>query len=194
MAAAVGTILAAIVVGLVLSNLDPSDSVAVGAGATPTPAVTAPPAATVLPTLAATTIPTAAPTPTPVPLPGELLIGTALDPNTRRVSTPQTTFAPGDTFAYSLTMPDAIGTNEIFVEVVEIEADGTETVRQAPDAGQGIDGAQATASFQIPANTLILGPDGVSGSGDEFGAGSYVMRIYLAADELVAEAPFQLTE
>ena len=194
MAAAVGTIVAAIVVGLVLSSLDPSEGVASGTGETPTPTLSAAPTATTLATVVPTTVPTAAPTPSPVPLPGELLIGTALDPNTRRVSTPQATFAPGDNFAYSLTMPEAIGTNQLFVEVVQIEEDGTETVRQEPTGAQAIDGSQPTAAFEIPANILILGPDGTAGSGDEFGPGRYLMRIYLAADELVAEAPFELTE
>ena len=190
--AAVGTIAAAIIVGVLLSNLDPSGPVAgapqatAGVAATSTP----PPAtATVSPTTVATAAPTATP---PPPLPGELVFGTALDPTTRVVSAPQTTFTLGDNFAYSVTMDEAIGAEQIFVEVVKVE-DGEETVLQEPTGGQLIDPAQPTAAFEVPADTLILGPDGVADSEDEFGTGSFVMRIYLGPDQLIAQGTFELT-
>ncbi|MDQ3880247.1 MAG: zinc ribbon domain-containing protein [Chloroflexota bacterium] len=193
MVAAVGTIVSAILVGLFLSSLDPGGAVATPPeSASPSASIT-PPLATVTP--AATAAATPAPTPVPTPsLPGQLLIGIALDPETQQVSEPQETFGPGDNFAYSLTMPAAIGTNAIYVEVARIAEDGSETVLQEPTGAQAIDGSRATAAFEVLADNLIFGSDGRTGTGDDFGTGRFMMRIYLAPnDQLVAEAPFELT-
>lgn len=193
MVAAVGTIVGAIFVGLLLSNLDPSPATALD------PEVTATPIASATPEVTATAEPTAEPTvePTPEPtpaLPGELLFGTALDPTTRRVSAPQDSFAPGENFAYSITMPAPFNVPEVFVGVVRIEDDGTETLLQEPATGQPIDATQATVAFEVPAANLILGGDGAPDTGDEFGVGSFVMRIYAGPDQLIAAAPFELRE
>lgn len=193
MGAAMATIAAAIVVGLFLSNLDPTQGTALGGNgngngtATPTPTVAGSPS----PTPGAAS-PSPSPTPEPTPsLPGTLAFGTELDPTTREVTTPQTSFGRGETFAYSIRMPEAFGVDSIQVAVLRVADDGTETVVQEPSA-QAIDPNTPVAAFAVPADNLIVGSDGVPDTGDEFGAGNFIMRIF-RGEELIAQGSFTLT-
>ena len=178
MASAVGTIVVAVVIGLFLSNLDPRDATAGdGQAATPRPTPSiAPPPTTSIPPLTDT------PAPTPTPLPGTLAFGTALDANTGEITEPTTTFGPGQAFAYSITMPEPLGVDRVFVEVVRVEADGTETLIQERSGGQPVDASSAVAWFSVDADSLISG----------FGVGNFIMRVYAPQDQLIAEGPFEL--
>ncbi len=187
MGSAIATIALAIAVGLFVANLDPSEGIA-----SVEPSVAPPITPSIVPSLPPTVAPTPPPaTPSPTPaLPGTLTFGHELDPNTREVTEPVNTFGPGQTFAYSIRMPETFDVSEILVEVVRVADDGSETVIQAPSA-QPIDPETPVAAFAVPADNLLFGADGLPDTGDEFGAGEFIMRIY-RGEEVIAEGPFTL--
>lgn len=177
MGAVVGTILLAVFVGLFISGLNTTDA---GAGqATPSP--TATPEATPTPTAdLSTPSPTVAPTPTPAPeLRGTLAFGTGLDDN-RQVTGQTDTFTPADTFAYSVSIPGGLGTEQMRNEISRT-SDPAEVVS---DESFAVDPAAETIGYTL----------GNAGSFvSAWGPGEYVWRVY-AGDELVAEQPFRLAE
>ena len=118
-AAVIGVILGAVVLGIFLSSLNPTDPL-VGEGA-PTPTATPSPSAE--PT-AAPPSDTPEPTPSPTPaLPGTIAFGSQLDAN-RQVTSPVETFTPPVAFAYSVTMPNGFGVSAIENEIAKIDDDG----------------------------------------------------------------------
>lgn len=177
---AIATIVVAIFVGLFLVNLDRTTPGTAGNGAQTPSSVPMTP--TIVPSVLPSVVPTIAPTATPTPLPGTLTFGTALDETTREVTEPDPDYTRGENFAYSIRMPEAFGVDSILVEVIEVNADGTETLVQEASA-QAIGADTPVASFQVSADALING----------FGPGSYIMRIY-RGEELIAEGPFTLAE
>jgi len=175
-AAVIGVILAAVVLGIFLSSLNPTEPL-VGGGLptpTPTPSVAPEPTETPIPTETAT------PEPTPVPLPGTLAFGESLDAE-GNVGTEVETFTPSMTFAYSVSMPDGFGANEIQNEVVR--RDDTHTV-VLPREGVGVDPNATVFGYVVgPAGNFI----------SAWGPGEYTWRVYVG-DELIARKGFRLSE
>jgi hypothetical protein len=175
-AAVLGTILGAVVIGLFVSSLNPTDP-SIGA-ASPTPSVT--PLPTAEPS--ETPIPSETPAPdrTPRPLPGTLTFGESLDADDRIVQEVET-FTPSMTFAYSVEMPGAFGAPRIENEVVRV--DEARTVVLEPEA------------IDVPPDATVFGYVVGSAEGfiDAWGPGQYSWRVYIN-DELVATKRFRLAE
>ena len=174
--AVVGTILAAVLLGVFVSSLNPSDPSLALATPSPsaTPEPTAEPSETPIPT------PSATPDPTPVPLPGTLAFGNELDADGRVVQEVET-FTPSMTFAYSLEVADGLGTSQIFNEVVRV--DDARTVVLARE-GVGVNADATVFGYVVgPASNFVT----------PWGPGQYSWRVYIG-DELVATKRFRLAE
>jgi hypothetical protein len=182
MGAVIGTILVAVIIGLFISGLNPTD---------PTVGVSTPsPAASLEPTIepSVTLLPSDSPSPTPVPtpaLPATVVFGTELDAN-RQVISPTDTFTPGMVFAHSISSTAAFGVPTIGEEIVRINEDGTPGDQIVAPAGNqlGVSPEGTTAGF-------------VAGDAANFvrdwGPGVYEMRIY-AGETLIGRAQFRLAE
>lgn len=180
--AVIGTILAAVLLGLFVSGLNPTEPTIGAATPTPVPSIEPTPEPTPVPTASATVAPTPVPTPA---LPGTVVFGTTLDAN-RQVTDPTDTFTPGMTFAHSITSTEPFGAATIGEEVVRINDDGTDGDRIVDPAG----------------NQLTVSPDATSAgfvAGDaanfvrDWGPGLYEMRIYVG-ETLIARGQFRLAE
>lgn len=177
--AVIGTILLAVVLGLIVSGLNPTEPT-VGRG-TPSPS------ASPTPEPSESSVPSDTPAPTPTAVagpPGTLVFGTDLDENLRIVE-PVNTFTPGMTFAHSIEVPEPFGVSTVGEQIVRILADGTEEeVVQAQNNQPQVRADATIAGFEIrDALTLI----------EEWGPGLYVMRVY-AAGVLIAQEQFTLAE
>lgn len=184
MAAGIGTIMLALVLGLFVSNLNPTDP-SVGQ-ASPTPSST--PEVSEAPTEEPITSDTPAPTPSATPaLPGTLVFGTQLDAE-RQVVDPVETFTPGMTFAHSISSTEPFGVETIGEEVVRILDDGTEEVvvsHVGDNPNQlGVAPDATSAGF--------VGPDAAAFL-QSWGPGLYEMRVY-AGETLIARGEFRLSE
>jgi len=177
---ALGSILAAIVLGLVLSGLiPPAPNVAIETPIpTPSPSASASASASASPEESAAGSLVAGPT-----LPGTLTFGTGIDPDTRQVTGETAAYTAGTgTFAHSISLGEPFAVAELFEEVVRIEADGTETLVQArTDGGVDVTATSQVAGFQVPVANL---------SG--WGTGNFTMRIY-RGEELLAEGSFSIS-
>ena len=185
MGAVIGTILAALVIGLFISSLNPTDPT-VGRE-TPSPSATPEPTleGSVPPAVASDTpIPEATPVSTPA-LPGTVAFGSELDGN-RQVVEPVETFTPGMTFVHSIVNAEPFGAPTIGEQVVRMNEDGTEGEEVVAAAGNQlrVDPASTTAGF--------VGPD-ASAFLQSWGPGLYEMRIYVG-ETLIARGPFRLAE
>jgi hypothetical protein len=179
---ALGTIAAAIIIGVIIGGiLPPAPPVAV---ATPTPN----PSASVAPATPQPSIdPSASVNPSasaaPV-LPGTLTFGLGLNSETQRVTNPTDTFTPGTTFAHSVELTAPFGVTQIGEGVWQIAEDGTETQVINPEENQlTVDPEASVDGFTVPTNALL----------DPLGAGTFVMRVYRGS-ELLAQGTFILTE
>ena len=180
--AAIGAIVAAVVVGLFLANISPSMPT-VGHG-TPFPSgseiaqSSATPAATPVPA------PTATPVPTPVPLPGTLAFGTGVAGG-GYLTGKTDSFAPGSTFAHLITNSAAFGTNQIGEGVIQIAADGKES--------KVVDPAQNTLPVSPTAKKAVFGPISTDQLRNALGGpGKYRMEVYLGKTK-IAQGVFTLT-
>jgi hypothetical protein len=179
---ALGTIVAAIIIGLIIGGiLPPAPPVAV-ASPTPNPSASAEPTTIPTPDPSASMNPSASQTPT---LPGTLTFGLGLNAETQRVTNPTNTFAPGTTFAHSIELAAPFGVTQIGEGVWRIAEDGTETLVINPEENliTGIDPESTVDGFTVPTNALL----------DPLGAGTFVMRVYRGT-ELLAQGTFILTE
>jgi hypothetical protein len=183
--AVIATIAAAILVGLFLANLNPTDPSLIGVR----PSATATPTINPVPTDAGSAAPSVsvAPTPTPVAtpgLPGTVAFGTGID-RSGQITGATDTFTPGVYFAHVITMTEAFGVAEVGEQVVEVAADGTETeVVGAAGNTLSVDPASTTGGIVCcMAGELI----------DELGPGSFILRVY-RGDELIAQGAFRLAE
>jgi hypothetical protein len=178
---ALGTIVAAIVIGVILSGLlPPAPPVAVETP-TPNPSASAEPTPEPTPDPSASVDPSATPTPT---LPGTLTFGLGLNAETQRVTNPTDTFTPGTTFAHSIELTEPFGVNLIAEEVVQIAEDGSETQVVNPDENTlDVDPNAMVDGFTVPTNALL----------DSLGPGTFVMRVYRGS-ELLAQGRFILAE
>ena len=183
LAAVIGTILGALLLGLFVSSLNPIDPT-VGAAPSPTPSETAIPseAASVAPSASVSVAPLPSPTPA---LPGTLVFGTQLDGN-KQVVDPVDTFTPGMTFAHSITSTAPFGVATIGEQVVRINDDGTEGDEIVAAAGNQlrVDPAASSDGF--------VGPDAGAFVTD-WGPGLYELRVY-TGDVLIAKGQFRLAE
>lgn len=180
MGAAVGTIIVAIVVGLIASNLNPVEPRVGLASATPRPSV-----ATPVPSIepVASEVPEPTPTPTPA-LPGVLTFGTERNKKTCEIGGKTDTFAPDTTFAHSITMPEAFGVSSVIEEISQVGAEGKEKVVQSKKDGETqVSSKQKVTCYAVSANNLIKA----------WGAGDFVMRVF-RGDEKIAEGRFTLTK
>lgn len=179
--AVLGTILAAVLIGLFIAGLNPTDP-SVGL-ATPTPEPTLSP--TPEPSLEPSIEPTIAPSPTPVPLPATVLFGTELDEN-RQVVDPVETFTPSMVFAHSITSTEPFGASVIGEEVTRLNDDGSDgdTIVNQAQNQLGVDPAATSVGFVAgPASNFVR----------DWGPGLYVLRVYVN-NELIGEGTFRLSE
>ncbi len=180
-AAALGTILLAVVIGLFIAGLNPTDPSVGLATPTPEPTITPTPEPSLEPSIA----PTATPEPTPVPLPATVLFGTTLDAN-RVVVDPTETFTPAMTFAHSISSTEPFGADLIGEAVVRLNEDGTdgETIVNQAQNQLGVDPDATTVGFIAgPASNFIR----------DWGPGVYVLRVYVG-DTLIGQGTFRLAE
>ena len=178
-AATVGTILIAVVAGLILSGLNPTDPT-VGQGGTPSPSPTVEASPSTTPVPSDTPIPTSTPPPGP---PGTVTFGTALDQDDNIVE-PVDTFTPGMDFAHRVDMPEPWGVTTIAEGIFRIAEDGTETeVVRAIDNQPSVVPDLTYAAFVVPVTPLY----------EEWGPGVYEMRVFVN-NELVAVGRFTFAE
>jgi hypothetical protein len=178
-AAVIGTIVLAVVIGIFVSNLNPTDPT-VGQ-ATPSPSLEP----SLAPSVAASEpIPTDTPAPTPSPtpaLPGTLTFGEALD-GSGRIVTPVDTFTPSMTFAYSVTVPGGFGEAQIWNEVARV-GDGDPVIVLEREA-VNVDPASETFGYVIGSAQIFI---------SSWGPAEYEWRVYVG-DEVVARTTFRLSE
>jgi hypothetical protein len=180
-AAALGTILLAVVIGLFIAGLNPTDPSVGLATPTPEPTVTPTPEPSLEPSIA----PTATAEPTPVPLPATVLFGTTLDAN-RQVVDPVETFTPSMTWAHSITSTQPFGGTRLGEEVTRLNEDGTDAetiINQAQNQLDVDPNATSVGFIAGPASNFIR----------DWGPGLYVLRVYVN-DELIGEGTFRLAE
>lgn len=171
--AVVATILAAVLIGLFVSSLNPTDPTVGQATPSPSPTLDATPE----PSLEPVPSDTPAPTPTPTPtLRGTLAFGTGLD-SAGNVTGATDTFTPSANFAYALSIPGGPGEAQIRNEITRVE---DETV--VADDTIGVDPADEIIGYNL---------GGAGGFVQDWGTGEFVWRTYVG-EELVAQATFRL--
>lgn len=180
MGAVIGTIIAALLIGLFVSSLNPIDpTVGVEVSPTPSPSPSPSPTPTVAPSESASVAPA---TPTPTPLPATVVFGTELDAQNQVIS-PVDTFTPGMIFAHSISSTTPFGSDVIGEQVVRILEDGTEEELVAAAGNQlRVDPAATTAGF-------VAGD--AAGFVSEFGPGVYELRVYVG-ETLFGRGQFRL--
>jgi hypothetical protein len=175
-AAVIGTIFGAVIIGLFLSGLNPTEPIA---GGPPTPRPTP------SPTAEATRPPpsdTPKPTPRPTPaLPGTIEFGSQLDAN-RQVTSPVETFTPPLAFAYSVSMPNGFGEAAIENEIAKVDDDGETIV--LPRQSVGVDPASTSFGYVVGTAGDFLGP---------WGPGEFEWRVYVDG-EVAARGRFRYSE
>jgi hypothetical protein len=184
-AAVIGTIVAAIIIGLVFANLNPTDpTVGLGPSPTETPTPEPTPSPSLLPTTSAPpATATAPPSATPAPLPGTVAFGTGI--SNGQIQNPTDTFTPGMMFAHVVTMAEPFGVSTLGEQVVRVAEDGTETevvsaagnqLRVSPDA-------MSAGVICCDARELIR----------ELGPGTFILRVY-RNDQVIAQGQFIFAE
>jgi hypothetical protein len=185
MAAAVATILAAVFIGFVLSNLIPTTA-SVGLAsptASPSPSETPEPTEEPVPTSTAAPPVETPPPETPVPLPGTVAFGTGIDAD-GQITGPTDTFAPGTPFAQAVTMPEAFGVPALGEQVSRVAEDGTETEVATAAANQLPVDPESNHRGVVCCDSVTLL--------NEWGPGTYLLRVY-RGEELIAQGRFVLT-
>jgi hypothetical protein len=178
----------AIVFGLLLSGMLPEAAAVID---TPTPE----PSVAVLPSASGAASPSAEPTAEPTPeLIGSVSFGYALNQSTREAIDLTRTFALGENFCHSVSLPEPFGVSTMQEEVLKIKADGSLKIVQARREGtmESIDAGAKTVGFCNSTQNLI---NGFGGSGG-WGTGRFILRAYRSdgGPELLAEGRFRLTE
>jgi hypothetical protein len=173
--AVVGTILAAVLIGLFVSSLNPTDPT-VGQ-ATPTPSASL--EATPEPSLEPEPTDTPAPTPTATPaLRGTLAFGTGLD-NAGNVTGATDTFTPSANFAYALSIPGGTGGTPMRNEITRIEDEEV-----VANDELNVDPADEIVGYNL---------GGAAGFIQDWGTGEFVWRVYVG-EELLAQGSFRLAD
>ena len=174
--AVIGTILAAVLIGLFVSSLNPTDPSFADATATPSPSLAPSVEASAEP------IPSDTPEATPEPTPklrGTLAFGTGLD-NAGNITGETDSFGPNVNFAYALTIPGGVGGTPMRNEISR----RSEPRAVVQDDELTIDPADELISYNL---------GGAAGFIQDWGPGEYVWRVYVG-EELVARARFRLSE
>jgi hypothetical protein len=182
-AAVIGTIALAVVLGLFVSSLNPTDpTVGLEPSATPTASPTPTEAPSLAPSVSASVAPSVS---APPELSGTVVFGTTLDAN-RQVTDPTETFTPGMTFAHSITNSTPFGAATLGEQVLRINDDGSDgdTLVDAPQNQLNVDPAASSAGF-------VAGDS--AGFIREWGPGLYEMRIFVG-ETLIARGQFRLAE
>jgi len=178
--AVIGTILVAVLLGLFVSGLNPTEP-SVGLGLeTPTPSPT------VQPSPSESSAPSETPAPSVSAAPagpaGTLVFGTALDENDQVIE-PTDTFTAGMNFAHTVTIPEPWGVSNIGEQVVRILDDGTEEEVQGGAPIFSVVPDLTYAGFEVPVDNLFT----------DWGPGIYEMRVF-AGEVLMAVGRFTLAE
>lgn len=176
----VGAIALAILLGLFLSGLiPPAPNIA---AETPSPIPSPTPEASV--SVEPSASESAAPSASVVPLKGNVTFGTGLDPDTRAVTNPTSSFSAGVAFAHSISLIEPFAVNSVQEEVIRVADDGGLTIVQdRADGGVTVQANLQVAGFRV-ANAAVLV--------DAWGAGNYILRVYRGV-ELLAEGRFSLS-
>lgn len=178
---AIGSIVIAVVLGLIFSTINPTQPT-VGLASSQTPTAQPSPSASAGHAASPTPKPTPASTPKPI---GKITFGTGLDRSTRQVVNPASTFAPSGFFAHSVSVPQPFGVSTVAEEVVRV-ANGKETVVQSrtdPNSLVHISPSATVFGFVVSTNSLIT---------DWHGGGIFIMRIW-RGNEKLAEGRFTLS-
>jgi hypothetical protein len=188
MGAGLATIGLAIVLGLLLSGMLPEAAAVID---TPSPE----PSVAILPSGSSAASAAAEPTAEPTPeLIGTVSFGFALNQSTREAVDLTRTFALGDNFCHSVSLPEPFGVSTMQEEVLKIKADGSLKVVQARRDGtmDPIDRSAETVGFCNSTQNLIKGFGGSGG----WGTGRFILRAYRGpgGPELLAEGRFRLTD
>jgi hypothetical protein len=188
MGAGLATIGAAIVFGLLLSGVLPEAAAVVES---PTPQ----PSGSIVPSPSGAPSASVKPTPRPTPeLIGAVAFGFGLNQSTREAIDITDTFALGDSFCHSVSLPERFGVSSLQEEILKIEHGSLTIVQRRRDGTlPGIDPNADIAGFCVSADALI---NGVNGS-DGWGTGDFVLRDYRrkgSSPELLAQGRFTLTE
>ena len=176
MAAAIATIVVAVIVGVLFSNLNPTDPT-VGLAPSPTPQVS-------LPMPSVSTEPTAEPTKTPKPtpkLPGTVAFGTGVDSSSCELTDETNTFGPGTGFAHVITLDEPFGVDQLTERISRIRKNGSTKLVE--------EGANRASADESVACYAVRSDDVIS----NWGTGRFVMRVY-RGDEEIAAARFRLTD
>ncbi len=180
MGAAVGSIVLAIVLGLIFSAVNPTQPTVGVTSPTQSASATEP---AVSPSLEPAPSPSSEPTPAPTPkLAGTLTFGTGLN-SSKGITGEADIFAPGSTFAHSISSKDAFGVDRLFETVVRVANDGTETPVQTRYPVR-VDPKAKVVGFVVSTRSLLS---------EWHGGGTFVMRVY-KDQELFAQAQFELVE
>jgi hypothetical protein len=181
-AAVIGTIIGALLLGLFVSSLNPTEPEVGEATPSPSPSVIV----SATPSVAASASESVAPTPTPTPaLPGTVVFGTELDANNQVVE-PVETFTPGMVFAHSISTTAPFGAATIGEEIVRVNEDGTAGDQLvAPGGNQLSVNPEATTAGFVATDAANFVRD--------WGAGTYEMRVYVG-ETLIARGQFRLAE
>jgi hypothetical protein len=185
--AALATIGAAILFGLVLSGMLP-EAPAVIASMSPSPSASASVAPSTPPS--ASNEPSAEPTPELI---GTVTFGRGLNRSTQEVIDQTDTFARGSTFCHSIALPEQFGVDTYQEEVLKIARNGDLSVVQRRKPGTlPVDSGASTVGWCNPTNVLV---DGIFGT-DGWGTGDFLLRAYRRNGglELLAQGRFTLTE
>jgi hypothetical protein len=177
---AMGAIVLAIVLGLVLSGLIPPVPNIAAETPTPTPSASASASASEVPSATESASASIAVSPA---LPGVVTFGTGWNNDTHQITGVTTAFTAASAgFAYSISLTEPIGVNKLQVEVVRLAADGTSTVVQAREDGiLLVDATLLTDGLKVNQSVSALMA--------AWGKGTLVMRIYNGG-ELLGEGTF----
>jgi len=186
--AALGTMALAIVLGLLLSGMLPEAAAVIE---TPSPT----PSPTVVPSPSTAATPSASATAKPEKLPGTVAFGFGKNQSTQEVIDVSKTFARGQNFCHSVSMPNSFEVKYLYEEVLRVEDDGSLTpVQKRRDGKIGpIDPNAKIVGFCVSADLLIDGASGTEG----WGTGKFVLRDYRLrgnGPELLTEGRFTLKE
>jgi hypothetical protein len=185
-AAVVGTIFLAVLLGLFVSNLNPTDPTVGQGGSSPTATVEQTPSEAPSVAASAAASVSVAPVASATPgLPGTVVFGTMLDGN-KQITDPTETFTPGMTFAHSITNNAPFGAASLGEQVVRVNDDGTEgdTIVGAAQNQLSVDPAASTAGFVATDAANFI---------RDWGTGLYEMRIFVG-ESLIARGQFRLAE
>jgi hypothetical protein len=176
--AAVGSIVLAIVLGMIFSAVNPTKPT-VGVSSSPTPSPVPSLSPSLVPEPSASIVAEATPSATAA-LPDTITFGTGLTAS-KAVSGKTDTFGPGSYFAHSVAAKNPFGVSTLYETVVRVADDGTESAVQTRYPVPVNKNAKVFG-FVVSTSSLLR---------DWAGGGNFVMRIY-DGQTLIAQGSFTL--